>query len=72
MKHNLITPKYIVVTPRNIPQKKIIITKIQNRSNVPFCFAMEEGAKGPQIGPKGPLPSAGARRRGAECPKLLV
>ena len=39
---------------------------------------IEEGAKGLQNGPKGhggpkgPLPSAVARRRGAEWPKLLV
>ena len=31
--------------------------------------ATEEGAKGSQ---KGPQPSARARRRGAECPELLV
>ena len=30
------------------------------------------GAEGPQQGPKGPQPSAGARRKGAQCPELLV
>ena len=34
--------------------------------------AIEEGAKGLWKGPKGPQPSAGARRKGAEHPKLLV
>ena len=29
-------------------------------------------AEGPQKGLKGPQPSAGARRKGTECPKLLV
>jgi len=39
--------------------------------------ATKEGAKGPQNGPnghgcqKGPKPSAGAKRRGTECPELL-
>ena len=39
-----------------------------------FRFAYsdtEEGAEGPQKGPK-TEPSAGARRRGAEHPELLV
>ena len=40
--------------------------------------ATKEGAKGPQNGPnghgcqKGPKPSAGAKRRGTECPEILV
>ena len=30
------------------------------------------GAEGPQQGLKGPQPSPGARRKGAQCPELLV
>ena len=32
----------------------------------------EEGAKDPQKGQRAPQPSAGIRRRGADCPELLV
>ena len=62
MKHDLTTPKYIIVT--------YFDTKLSMFGLAPT--SMEEGAKAPRTAERDPKPSAGARRRGAKCPELLV
>ena len=53
----------------------IKVTQISNFSKFKvqsFDIATLLGAEGPQQGPKGPKPSTGARRMGAQCPDLLI
>ncbi len=68
MKHNLTIPKYIILT--------YFDTKLSMFGLAPS--AMEEGPKAQRTArramraQRAPQPSTGARRRGAECPELLV